>query len=679
MIARTFRAPALTAGAMLIIAPAVVFTAGVGAHQDLPTTVVAELATRTGSSLGPPGGETRSIVLAPTATERLFVGTATGHIFRSDDGAATWRELPLSLGHESVVDNLLVHPDDADNVFAAYWNSRGTGGLVQSLDGGTTWDELSVPNSPSLRAIAMAPSDSRRMYVGGIGGAWRSDDSGATWRNINGVGLSSEFIESLAVDPRDPDHVYAGTWRQVYRTRDGGETWTRIYQGMAVDRDIFSLTISPHDPDTVLAGTCNFLYRSNDGGGSWNERRTGLETRHNRVHAIVHDPRDASVLFAGTRGALYRSGDAGGKWQMAIPDVTVSGMALDAVNDRLYVATEERGVMAGSPDGELVESNTGLITARVIAFDALPGSPRVLFAARADGASTSTIHHSTDMGRTWRPLGRTPAIGEILLLRAQPRPVNRLLVIAEGGWWSAYPGGRWEPIPGPPGKTIAVEIAADADGAVIAATDTGIYVARAESLQNEDGAAMPFDADTAPIWRPIREAGAVYALAVDGDQILALGEAGAISGSLTALLDGAPPTTRPADGLSGVPIAVALDPTDSRVAYAMNRSEIFRSDDGGDTWTKLPLPWPAAQLRSLAIDPTRTGQVLALDYRGAIYRGHGKGMHWLILDEDPGLFRAWSLTVSPQIPGYALVATLGHGLRVVGLDPLAQSAAGGGE
>lgn len=679
MIARIFRAPALTAGAMLAIAPAVVLTAGVGANQDQPADVVAELAARTGTSLGPPGGETRSIVVAPTAPARLFVGTATGHVFRSDDGAATWRELALSLGHEAVVDNLLVHPDDADNVFAAYWNSRGTGGLVQSHDGGATWNRLPVPKDPSLRSIAMAPSDSRRMYVGGIGGVWRSDDSGGTWRNINGVGLSSEFIESLAVDPRDPDHVYAGTWRQVYRTRDGGENWRRIYQGMAVDRDIFSLTISPHDPDTVLAGTCNFLYRSDDGGANWNERRTGLERRHNRVHAIVHDPRDSGVLFAGTRGALYRSDDAGGKWQMAIPDVTVSGMALDAVNDRLYVATEERGVLVGSPDGDMVESNAGLITARVVAFDTLPGSPRVLFAARADGASTSTIHHSTDMGRTWRPLGRTPAIGEIQIVRAQPRPLNRLLVIAQGGWWSAYPGGRWEPISGPPGTTTAVEIASSVGGAVIAATDAGLYIARAESLRTTEGAALPFDVESEPIWKPIRETGAVHALAVDGDRILALGEGGAISGSITAILDGAPPTSRPASGLSGNPIAVALDPAAQGVAYAMNSTEIFRSDDAGDTWTKLPLPWPAAQLRSLAIDPTRPGQVLALDYRGAIYRGHGEGMHWLILDQDPGLFRAWSLTVSPQAPGYALVATLGHGLRVVGLDPLAQSAGGGGE
>jgi len=82
------------------------------------------------------------------------------------------------------------------------------------------------------------------------------------------------------------------------------------------------------------------------------------------------------------------------------------------------------------------------------------------------------------------------------------------------------------------------------------------------------------------------------------------------------------------------------------------------------------LPWPAADLRAVAIDPAHPDQVLALDFRGALYRGHDGGRHWLILDSDPGLSRAWKLRVSAQAPGLALIATQGQGLRVVALDPL---------
>jgi photosystem II stability/assembly factor-like uncharacterized protein len=518
------------------------------------------------------------------------------------------------------------------------------------------------------------------MYVGGIGGVWRSEDAGGTWRNINGAGLVSSFIESLAVDPRDPDHIYAGTWRQVYRTRDGGETWRRIYQGMAIDRDIFSLTISPHDPDVVMAGTCNFLYRSNDGGGSWNERRSGLDRRHNRVHKIVHDSRDANTLFAGTRGALYRSDDAGRSWNLILPGVAVSGLVLDEANDRLYVATEERGLMIGPADGSaFAESNLGITTARVVAFDALPGAPRVLFAARADGASRATIYYSTDIGQTWKPLGRTPAVGDVRFMRAQPRPVNRLLVVSEGGWWSAYPGGRWEAIPAPPGTTTGIEIAPAVEGAVIATTDTGVYVARAESLVGTDGAAVPFDAETEPVWRPVVEDTGYVAVTVNNGRMLAVSNAGTIAGDVAALLEGAAATRGTLDGITGPIVEVAQHATDKQLAYAMTRTTVFRTVNGGADWQQLTLPWPASELRALSIDPARPDQILALDYRGAIYRGFDHGDNWLILDEDPGMDRAWSLRVTAAAPGYALVATQGHGLRVVNLDPLATFAGGGQE
>ncbi|MFW6198926.1 MAG: hypothetical protein ACOC5E_03790, partial [Acidobacteriota bacterium] len=62
----------------------------------------------------------------------------------------------------------------------------------------------------------------------------------------------------------------------------------------------------------------------------------------------------------------------------------------------------------------------------------------------------------------------------------------------------------------------------------------------------------------------------------------------------------------------------------------------------------------------------------------ALYRGHGDGRFWLVLDDDEGLHGAWSLRVSREAPGYALVATQGHGLRVVALDPLAGPGRAGG-
>ena len=131
------------AGAALSVAPA--FLCKAEAQQYTEQAVVERLASRVGESLGPHGGEVRSLVLAPTNPDRLYLGTATGHAYVSQDRGVTWRELGLELSHEAVVDNLLVHPGNEKILYAAFWTPSGTGGLVRSRDGGATWTDLPVP------------------------------------------------------------------------------------------------------------------------------------------------------------------------------------------------------------------------------------------------------------------------------------------------------------------------------------------------------------------------------------------------------------------------------------------------------------------------------------------------------------------------------------------------------
>jgi photosystem II stability/assembly factor-like uncharacterized protein len=579
-----------------------------------------------------------------------------------------------------VIDNIVVHPRNADLAYAAYWRSNGSGGLLMTEDGGAIWNELLVPGQPSIRSLALAPSDPDIVYIGGLGGVWRSEDGGDNWDSVGSDASAFRFVESLAVDPRDPQRVYAGTWRQAYRTLDGGQSWRRINSGMAIDRDVFSVTIDPRDPDSLMVGTCNFIYVSESGGDRWAELRRGLARDHNRVHVVAHDPVDPEVLYAGTRGALYRSSDGGKTFQIALAQVSVSAIAVAPAGRPVFVGTEERGVMVSKDGTTFEEQNIGLDASRVVAFDALPGAPRVLFAARSEGPTQDSLFYSTDVGTTWSSLGFGPVLGRVRRIRAQIRPVNRVIVVADNGWWSVHPGGRWLPIDPAPGKISGLEIAHEVGGLVLAATDQGLYVAEPDQLGSDDNAARPFDGRAGSIWQPIWQGGGLVALTIEGDRYIAAGPTHVIAGTLlqhhgdgagatNGGTGGAPFASYPRNGLPEQVVEIALDRQDSNVAYAVADHQAFRTLDGGRTWEELPLPWPAADLRAVAIDPVHPDQVLVLDYRGALYRGHGRGEHWLILDEDEGLHRAWKLRVSAQAPALALVATQGHGLRVVALDP----------
>lgn len=226
------------------------------------------------------------------------------------------------------------------------------GGVWKSTDYGRVWTPI-FDDQPtgSIGAIAVAPSDPDRIYVGSgegmqrpdltVGdGIYRSDDGGDTWTHL---GLrDGQQIPQIAVDPRDPDRLYVAVLghpygpneeRGVFRSTDGGRTYEKVlYHGPTVGAA--DVALDPRDPDVVYAdlwesqegpwenarftGPGSGLFKSVDGGTSWRRIGRGLPSGEeglgrvgfgiapsapSRLYAIVASPREM--------GGLYRSDDAG--------------------------------------------------------------------------------------------------------------------------------------------------------------------------------------------------------------------------------------------------------------------------------------------------------------------------------------------------------------------------------
>src|SRR5216117_1803597 len=128
-----------------------------------------------------------------------------------------------------------------------YFGGTG-GGVWKTADGGNNWNNISDKYfGGSIGAVAVAPSDETIIYVGegensmrgnvseGLGGMWRSDDGGKSWKN---VGLKDgRHIIRIVIHPKNPDIVWAAVMghlfgsneeRGVYKTMDGGKTWKRV-------------------------------------------------------------------------------------------------------------------------------------------------------------------------------------------------------------------------------------------------------------------------------------------------------------------------------------------------------------------------------------------------------------------------------------------------------------------
>ena len=126
-------------------------------------------------------------------------------------------------------------------------------------------------------AIASPPGQPNTVYVGNMGGLWRSTDAGNHWTNLSDGKLPRVGVGAIAIDPAHPKTIYVGTGitfnslsgdavgAGIYVTRDGGKHFTRPKQSTFG----YATTQIAISPKAVLVGTNHGLYRSTDHGHSF--------------------------------------------------------------------------------------------------------------------------------------------------------------------------------------------------------------------------------------------------------------------------------------------------------------------------------------------------------------------------------------------------------------------------
>jgi photosystem II stability/assembly factor-like uncharacterized protein len=207
----------------------------------------------------------KRIVFAPSNPQIVYAGSCRTDtalntisksglgIFKSTDGGKTWAEANNGLTKNLSVNNLAVHPQNPNIVYAA----TVSGGLCKTTNGGTNWVRLG--------------------------------------------GLKPNDVRSVALRPDQPDTIYAGIKEGgIYYSANGGATWTAMAAGMEPNDSIYALVIDPVHPDAVWAGSNKTgVYRHDSIEQQWVHFNTGLRTRAVMDLAISGDGR---VLYAATWG-----------------------------------------------------------------------------------------------------------------------------------------------------------------------------------------------------------------------------------------------------------------------------------------------------------------------------------------------------------------------------------------
>ncbi len=311
--------------------------------------------------IGPanPSGRVTAIAVPEAPGHKtIYVGLASGGLWKTTNAGTTWRSIFDDEGTGTIGD-VAVAPYDAEEIWVGTGernslrsNAWGDG-VYKSTDGGASWTHLGLEETREIGRIAIHPSDSGTVYVAALGHLWgpnpergvyKTTDGGETWERILFVDDTTGFVD-LKMDPTNPDVLYAAAWHRlrwggghmegagagsgIYKTTNGGSTWTELTDP-ALDNGLptrklgrIGLAVYPKDPSIVYAviqvahgaknpGVSPYggVFRSEDGGATW--------TRTNDLSAIPDyyynevwvDPNDDQQLwFAAT--LLGHSTDGG--------------------------------------------------------------------------------------------------------------------------------------------------------------------------------------------------------------------------------------------------------------------------------------------------------------------------------------------------------------------------------
>ena len=306
-------------------------------------------------SIGPAGmsGRVTSIDVDLSNPSTIFIGTASGGVWKSESAGIHWKPV----FDDQPVQSIGAVAIDQTNT-GIIWAGTGEGnprnshnsgnGIYKSLDGGKHWKHLGLENTKLIHRILIDPTNSDIVYVASLGSAWgenpergvyKTTDGGETWEKILYVDTKTGCAD-LVIDPSNPHKLIAAMWEYgrkpwtfnsggkgsgLYITHDGGKSWQKRSDKDGLpkgDLGRMGLAFAPSNPKIIYAlieAQKNALYKSTDGGFKW--KKIGDKNVGNRPFYyadIFVDPQNENRIYS-LHSVVTKSEDGGKTFSTMIP------------------------------------------------------------------------------------------------------------------------------------------------------------------------------------------------------------------------------------------------------------------------------------------------------------------------------------------------------------------------
>jgi len=572
------------------------------------------------------------------------------------------------------------------------WTDKGV--VFKSVDGAKTW--TASYGASDVHSLVVDPTNSSKVYVIARGVVLKSTNGGESWKSAKG-GLPARFITSLAIDPFTPSTLYAGTYSGLFKSTDEGKSWSALNTGLP-SSSLVVLTFDPVTPSTVYGvGVSGGIFKSTDGGERWAAVKAPVNVAFgDSVLSLALDSGNPTIIYAGSfaaaiggpggvgRGNIAKSTDGGESWNRINAgisrDAFVRSMSIDpTVPSTIYGSYSVDGgwgIIKSTDRGEnWREINNGLPSGKFNGSRVLidPAAPATLYAGYVDFTTgVGGVVKSVDAGETWTPTNAGRNMINITVLTADP--VDGTLYAAAGtdGLFKSVDGGAgWSKLVDPwPGQYVRSMVIDS-----LHRSTSYAFVERTNGCWNFDDVVFK-SIDGAASWVPTGPRGngcdfyspSYLVMDPTDPYTLYIGGGGDFEEAMASKTNdggiswryvGAPTATRIN--------TMAIDPTNPAILYEGSLVGLFKSIDGGTTWTDPAL---GMDVNTLALDPANPNVLYAATQGsdasglfkstdgGATWIAISKGLSDLIETHSP----ITALVVDPADSNILYAGTAGYGV-----------------
>ena len=307
-------------------------------------------------NIGPAGmsGRVTSIDVVLDDPQTMFVGTASGGLWKSESGGISWEPI-FDDQKVASIGAVAVCQQNPDLVWVGTGegnprNSQSSGaGIYKSLDGGKHWTCMGLEQTRNIHRVIIHPQNPNIVYAGAIGSAWgdhpergvyKTTDGGETWEQILFVN-DRTGVADMVIDPSNPQKLIVAMWEYrrwpwffnsggpgsgLYVTHDGGENWQERTSEEGLPKGELGrmgLAIAPGNPKVVYAlieSKKNAIYRSEDGGFKWTKVNDNSDFGGRPFYYadIFVDPQNENRIYS-IHSMVSMSEDGGKSFEILIP------------------------------------------------------------------------------------------------------------------------------------------------------------------------------------------------------------------------------------------------------------------------------------------------------------------------------------------------------------------------